>query len=179
MLVPLSPDEFSLEPCSNSSLRHLASAANTRYLTTFVLVVSGSIKVAIRLTTIFVSSPCGIVGGGRRRTEIIGVRTRRTSSVSMIWPIVSVSLRLASSRRSGARFGAKLRRSCRRSVMQPRAGKSEGVRSCCAFQGVKNVIYKGQYLPSIEEFVAHGYARERYADFMRSWEETIDAHGHL
>lgn len=52
-------------------------------------------------------------------------------------------------------------------------------RPCCDFFNVDNIIYKGHYLPGVEEFVAHGYKRELYDSFLKGWKESIDEHGHL
>jgi len=48
---------------------------------------------------------------------------------------------------------------------------------CCSFFNVDNLIYKDVYLPGIEEFVAHGYKRELYEEFLASWKKNIDEHG--
>lgn len=48
---------------------------------------------------------------------------------------------------------------------------------CCRFFGVGNTMYKGVYLPSVEEYVAHGYMRENFGEAMRQWHASIDATG--
>ena len=50
-------------------------------------------------------------------------------------------------------------------------------RPCCRFHNIDNLVYKGVYLPGVEEFVAHGYKRDLYESFLASWKQNIDEHG--
>lgn len=54
-----------------------------------------------------------------------------------------------------------------------------GERPCCIHFNVNHVIYKGQYLPSADEYEAHGYKRSEYDKALVSWKQSIDTHGHL
>lgn len=50
-------------------------------------------------------------------------------------------------------------------------------RPCCAFFGIGHTMYKGVYLPSREEYVAHGYKAENFGHAMLQWQASIDATG--
>ncbi len=50
-------------------------------------------------------------------------------------------------------------------------------RPCCKFFGVGNTLYKGIYLPSKDEYVAHGYPADRYEAAMAQWKRGIDETG--
>jgi hypothetical protein len=50
-------------------------------------------------------------------------------------------------------------------------------RPCCRFFGIGHTIYKGVYLPSKEEYVAHGYPADRYEHAMAQWKRSVDATG--
>ncbi len=47
-------------------------------------------------------------------------------------------------------------------------------RPCCAFFGVGHTIYKGRYLPSLDEYVAHGYKADTYERFLADEKERAD-----
>jgi hypothetical protein len=46
--------------------------------------------------------------------------------------------------------------------------------ACCAFFNVGNLVYKGVYLPSVEEYEAHGYDRADYDRFIEYQKRGID-----
>lgn len=50
-------------------------------------------------------------------------------------------------------------------------------RPCCRFFMVGHTMYKGIYLPSVEEYVAHGYKRENFDAAMAEWKDSIDRTG--
>jgi hypothetical protein len=49
--------------------------------------------------------------------------------------------------------------------------------ACCKFFGVGHTMYKGVYLPSKEEYVAHHYSAENYDRFMAQSKKNIDETG--
>lgn len=50
---------------------------------------------------------------------------------------------------------------------------------CCRLWGVGHTMYKVKYLPSIDEYVLHGYPRDRYEHAMAEWKKSIDETGRL
>lgn len=48
---------------------------------------------------------------------------------------------------------------------------------CCRFFMVGHTMYKGVYLPSADEYAAHGYPREGYERAMAQWKRGIDETG--
>jgi hypothetical protein len=56
-------------------------------------------------------------------------------------------------------------------------GQPAGERPCCRFFGIGHTMYKGVYLPSKEEYVAHGYQAESFDRAMTQWKRSIDATG--
>lgn len=57
------------------------------------------------------------------------------------------------------------------------SASDRGKTPCCKFFGIGHTMYKGVYLPSVEEYVAHGYMRENFGEAMRQWHASIDATG--